>query len=416
MKLRTRLTIAVTLIIAFVAIAIGGFAIIRAESVELERIDAVLNDDARQLSTTADDPLMLSQFLAEESPIPVTITYIDTEGGVSQLTESPGGLVDIPPSDQLNESLSTAISINSPDPVRLRSVALPNDGYLLVSTSLMPVINARGDQIKLLSAFTLVTMLLGFLVTYVFFRRDSELSNLVSSLEKRQQLMQEFLGDASHELRTPLTVIKGYVELVTQRRSLEPEQLDRYYARLATEIERMESLINDLLLIAELSENTPRERVDVDMTSAVRRYVGDLVQLQPQRQVTSDVPDNIAVVCVPEHLNQLLANVFSNIQRHTPDDSAVSVQLRSKGEAVILDVADAGPGIPDSALREGIQFFKRFDPSRSRTSGGSGLGMSIMQGIADNSGGSITLRKSPLGGLEMVITLPRGRFKAELTE
>ena len=413
MKLRTRLTIAVTLIIAFVAIAIGGFAIVRAESVELERIDAVLNDDFRQLSTTNDDPLMLSQFLAEESPIPVTITYVDAEGGVSQLTESPGGLVDIPPPDVLSESLSTAISTNAPDPVRLRTVALPDKDYLLVSTSLAPVINARGDQIKLLSIFTLATMLLGFLVTYVFFRRDTELSNLVSSLEQRQQLMQEFLGDASHELRTPLTVIKGYVELVTQRRSLEPEQLDRYYARLATEIERMESLINDLLLIAELSENTPRERVDVDMTSAVRRYTSDLIQLQPRRLVTTDIPEHIAVVCVPEHLDQLLANVFSNIQRHTPDDSAVSVGLRTKGEAVILNVADAGPGIPDSALREGIQFFKRFDPSRSRTSGGSGLGMSIMQGIADNSGGSINLRKSQLGGLEMIITLPRGKFRTE---
>ena len=413
MKLRTRLTIAVTLIIAFVAIAIGGFAIVRAESVELERIDAVLNDDFRQLSTTNDDPLMLSQFLAEESPIPVTITYVDAEGGVSQLTESPGGLVDIPPPDVLSESLSTAISTNAPDPVRLRTVALPDKDYLLVSTSLAPVINARGDQIKLLSIFTLATMLLGFLVTYVFFRRDTELSNLVSSLEQRQQLMQEFLGDASQELRTPLTVIKGYVELVTQRRSLEPEQLDRYYARLATEIERMESLINDLLLIAELSENTPRERVDVDMTSAVRRYTSDLIQLQPRRLVTTDIPEHIAVVCVPEHLDQLLANVFSNIQRHTPDDSAVSVGLRTKGEAVILNVADAGPGIPDSALREGIQFFKRFDPSRSRTSGGSGLGMSIMQGIADNSGGSINLRKSQLGGLEMIITLPRGKFRTE---
>lgn len=413
MKLRTRLTIAVTLIIAFVAIAIGGFAIVRAESVELERIDAVLNDDARQLSTTDDDPLMLSQFLAEESSIPVTITYVDAEGGVSQLTESPGGLVDIPPSGELSESLATSISINSPGPVRVRSVALPDDDYLLVSTSLTPVINARGDQIKLLSAFTLITMLLGFLVTYVFFRRDTELSNLVSSLEQRQQLMQEFLGDASHELRTPLTVIKGYVELVTQRRSLEPEQLDRYYARLATEIDRMESLINDLLLIAELSENTPRERVDVNMTSAVRRYAGDLVQLQPQRKVTSEIPDDIAVFCVPEHLDQLLANIFSNIQRHTPDDSAVTIELRTKGEAVILDVADAGPGIPDSALREGIQFFKRFDPSRSRASGGSGLGMSIMQGIVDNSGGSISLRKSALGGLEMIITLPRGKFRSE---
>lgn len=413
MKLRTRLTIAVTLIIAFVALAIGGFAIVRAESVELDRIDQVLNDQARQLATTADDPLMLSQFLAEESTIPVTITYVDAEGRVSQLTESPGGLEDIPPPDELSASLQSAISTNAPDPVRVRSVALPDDDYLLVSTSLMPVINSRGDQIKLLSGFTLVTMALGILVTYVFFRRDTELSNLVSSLEKRQQLMQEFLGDASHELRTPLTVIKGYVELVTQRRDLEAEQLDRYYSRLAREIERMESLINDLLLIAELSENTPRERADVDMTSAVKRYVSDLSQLQPARTVTAVIPDDIAVLCVPEHLDQLLANVFSNIQRHTPDDSAVNVSLRAKGEAVTLTIADAGPGIPESALREGIQFFKRFDPSRSRTSGGSGLGMSIMQGIVDNTGGSIELHKSPLGGLQSVITLPRGRLKAE---
>ena len=406
MKLQTRLTITVTLIIAFVAIAIGGFAILRSESVELNRIDSVLVDYSTQLATTEDDPLMLSQFLVDDSPFPITMTYLTPDGDVIQITDSEGGLQNAPTKDQLKESLLHPISLDAPEPVRMSAAALGDGDYLLVSTSLAPVISNRSDQIKLLSLFTLGMMLIGFLITFVFFRRDSQLANLVTALEQRQRYMQEFLGDASHELRTPLTVIKGYTELLAGGNVNDQAQLARYYTRMGTEIDRMEALIGDLLLIAELTESTSRPQEQFDLTSAVYHQISDLELLEPARQVTHAIEDGISITCSPELMVRLLSNIFSNIRRHTPLEAQVNVTLKQIKTDAVLTIEDGGPGLPADAYSTGIQFFQRFDQSRSRESGGSGLGMSIMRGIVDSANGTIALQPSSLGGLAVVVTVP----------
>ena len=81
----------------------------------------------------------------------------------------------------------------------------------------------------------------------------------------------------------------------------------------------------------------------------------------------------------------------------------------SRGNKAVLTIADGGSGLPDDVYRTGIQYFQRFDRSRSRESGGSGLGMTIMKKIIESANGSIELRKSDLGGLEIEITLPINR-------
>lgn len=406
MKLQTRLTITVTLIIAFIAVAIGGFAILRSESVELNRIDSVLVDYTTQLSTTEDDPLMLSQFLVDDSPFPVTMTYLTPDGEVIEISDSTNGLQDPPTATQLAESVKEPISLDAPNPVRMSAAPLGDDDYLLVSTSLEPVISNRADQIKLLSLFTLGMMLLGFLVTFVFFRQDSQLANLVTALEQRQKHMQEFLGDASHELRTPLTVIKGYVELLSSNKVSDTEQLERYYSRMGTEIDRMETLIRDLLLIAELSEDSSRTQEEFDLSSALQHQITDLEQLEPLRSVTQSLEGDISIMCSPDLMVRLLSNVFSNIRRHTPSDAPVNISLKKVRADAVLTIEDGGPGLPNDAYSAGIQFFQRFDQSRSRESGGSGLGMSIMRGIADSVDGTINLQPSALGGLAVQMTFP----------
>jgi two-component system, OmpR family, sensor kinase len=406
MKLQTRLTITVTLIIAFIAAAVGGFAILRSESVELNRIDRVLVDYSTQLSTTNDDPLMLSQFLVEESPFPVTMTYLTPDGDVVQLSESAHGLQEAPTKQELTESTANPISLDAPNPVRMSAAPLGDGDYLLVSTSLEPVITNRADQIKLLSLFTLGMMLLGFLVTFVFFRQDSQLANLVMALQQRQKHMQEFLGDASHELRTPLTVIKGYVELLSSNNVSDTALLERYYSRMGTEIDRMETLIRDLLLIAELSEDSSRTLEEFDLSSALQHQITDLVQLEPARSVTQSLEGGISIMCSPDLMVRLLSNVFSNIRRHTPNDAPVNISLKKVRTDVLLTIEDGGPGLPKDAYSAGIQFFQRFDQSRSRESGGSGLGMSIMRGIADSIDGTINLQPSTLGGLAVQMRFP----------
>ena len=103
---------------------------------------------------------------------------------------------------------------------------------------------------------------------------------------------------------------------------------------------------------------------------------------------------------------RLLSNVFSNIRRHTPIEAPVNISLKKIRTEVVLIIEDGGPGLPADAYSAGIQFFQRFDQSRSRESGGSGLGMSIMRGIADSAGGTIELHPSTLGGLAVHMTFP----------
>jgi signal transduction histidine kinase len=102
----------------------------------------------------------------------------------------------------------------------------------------------------------------------------------------------------------------------------------------------------------------------------------------------------------------LLQNLFSNIRRHTPSDAPVKVTLEEHADLIELWIEDGGPGLPDSAYERGPQGFMRFDQSRSRESGGSGLGMSIVAAVVKDLDGSIDFQRSELGGLAVLVRLP----------
>jgi len=186
----------------------------------------------------------------------------------------------------------------------------------------------------------------------------------------------------------------------------DPSQLERYYARMGTEIERMEALIRDLLLIAELSELHSRVQETFDLSSAVEHQLTDLTHLESERSVAHNIDPSVLITCAPDLMVRLLANIFSNIRHHTPPDAPINVSLTTAKSHAVLAIEDGGPGLPAQAYSSGIQFFQRFDQSRSRESGGSGLGMSIMRGIVDASGGTIELKPSALGGLAIIVTVP----------
>jgi signal transduction histidine kinase len=107
-----------------------------------------------------------------------------------------------------------------------------------------------------------------------------------------------------------------------------------------------------------------------------------------------------------DHIDRMIQNIFSNIKRHTPANAPVRVQLKSKGKEVHVRIEDGGPGLPEDAYNKASYEFERFDRSRSRDTGGSGLGLSIIAAIVKEHSGSISLSKSPLGGLAIQIQLP----------
>jgi signal transduction histidine kinase len=409
MKLQTRLTALVSAIIILISAAIGLFAISITENNEVGRVDSVLASAVNQLVDTQDDPLSLALLLAEQSDLKFTVSYISAVREITSLNQSSGDLQDVPSDQDLLVSLSNGVTLDIEGANRIRAIELPDDEFLVLSVSLSDIKKAKSQNIRYLFLFTLAMVLLGIAVSNYLFRRDNQLNEVVNSLQKNQENMREFLGDASHELRTPLTVIKGYVEILSKSQTADSAKTVEYYDRVSHEIERMQSLINDLLLIAELEDKAPTTPEIINFSREVAHLSNDLKTLQPTRPIETKIEPGILVNIYQNYAQQMLANIFANLRRHTPEDSQVLIILATTGNKAVLTISDAGPGLPEEVYKSGIQYFQRFDRSRSRESGGSGLGMTIMKRIVENAGGSIELSKSEFGGLKIEINLPISR-------
>jgi len=409
MKLQTRLTALVSAIIILISAAIGLFAISITENNEVGRVDSILASAVNQLVDTDDDPLSLALLLADQSDLKFTVSYISAAREITSLNQSSGDLQGVPNDQDLSAATAEGMTLKTDGPNRIRAIQLPDDEFLVLSVSLADIKTAKSQNIRYLFLFTLAMVLLGTVVSNYLFRRDNELNEVVNSLQKNQDSMREFLGDASHELRTPLTVIKGYVELLSKNQISDVTKTAEYYGRVSHEIERMQSLINDLLLIAELEDQTPIASEIINFSREVAHLSNDLKTLQPMRPIETRIEPGILVNISHNYAQQMLANIFANLRRHTPEDSQVLIVLATAGNKAVLTISDAGSGLPDEVYKSGIQYFQRFDRSRSRESGGSGLGMTIMKRIIENAEGTITLRKSEFGGLEIEISLPVNR-------
>jgi signal transduction histidine kinase len=409
MKLQTRLTALVSAIIILISAAIGLFAISITENNEVGRVDSILTSAVNQLVDTQDDPLSLALLLAEQSDLKFTVSYISAVREITSLNQSSGDLPDVPNDQDLLASLSDGVTLDTEGENRIRTIELPDDEFLVLSVSLADIKTAKSQNIRYLFLFTLAMVLLGTAISNYLFRRDNQLNEVVNSLQKNQENMREFLGDASHELRTPLTVIKGYVEILSKNQTADGAKTAEYYERVGHEIERMQSLINDLLLIAELEDQGPIAPEIINFSREVAHLSNDLKTLQPMRPMETKIEPGILVNISHNYAQQMLANIFANLRRHTPEDSQVLIILATAGNKAVLTISDAGPGLPEEVYKSGIQYFQRFDRSRSRESGGSGLGMTIMKRIIENAEGTITLRKSEFSGLEIEISLPVNR-------
>ncbi len=448
MKLRSRLSLATASITILVSLSIGAAAIVTTERSEIARLDSIMETLLKQI-LNSENPLGDAFYYSQESSIPLAVALLPDGGELTLLTEPVGTFEKLPSPLALEQARVRGIDIDGETPYRIRSFQLPDREYVIIATSLKDVRETHSKNIQTLLAFMLIAVVLGVLLILFFIRRDiskievlvdsatkisegdslvqiesssgdSEVDRLTVALNKMvtslqhalnvekesASRMQEFLGDASHELRTPLTVIKGYVELLSKAQLVDPEQSARAYSRLTSEIERMEILIRDLLLLAELGQKTPEFSEEINLSDLVLTQVNDLKILDPNRVVDSSIGAEIYLNGSRLHLQQMLANAFGNIRRHTPSDAPVQISLTSASGKIHLAIGDGGPGLPTRAYVEGRQHFQRFDKSRSRDTGGSGLGMSIMSGIINEHGGSIELGVSKLGGLLLEITLP----------
>ena len=444
MKLRTRLIVASATVTTISTMLIGGFAISSTHNSQIALLDKSLNLVISSINRDSTSALSEALFAVQQSDISLTLVYFSSSKIATVLNESQLSKVPSPNESELTYSFSRAQTHSGAEDYRFRSVKLTAGEYVLVAGSLADIQSQfRSDRLRLFG-FTFGWLFLAILVTWIYIRRDfkkienlifsateisngetsveipswdgdSELDQLSESLnrmvvalrrtaeieEAAAKRMQDFLGDASHELRTPLTVVKGYVELLSGTEMTDLEQRKRSFDRVGSEIKRMEALIKDLLFLAEFGMQPELALGDVEFSSLLTSHVDDFRLLNAARQIELEIEPDIVLKGFRPHLERLLVNIFGNISRHTPYDAPVRVTLVKLPVGAELIIEDGGPGLPESAYQSGVQSFQRFDKSRSREHGGSGLGMSIILAIVNEHRGRVILGKSALGGLRI---------------
>ena len=233
--------------------------------------------------------------------------------------------------------------------------------------------------------------------------------SMLGRLDTAFTAQKEFVANASHELRTPLTIIRTEVDVALSDPDVSPEELEEMGEAITEAVERSEGLIDGLLVLASAdAESRPAmtdldlaeiAETEVDLSSAEAEALGLRLELDLQ---PTPVRGEQAL------LERLVGNLVENSIRHNLPNGWFSVKTRSAGGKAVLTVANGGPILPPEELERLFERFYRPDRSRSRKTGGFGLGLSIVKSVAAAHGGTVQLAGLAEGGLEVTVTLPAG--------
>jgi two-component system OmpR family sensor kinase len=250
----------------------------------------------------------------------------------------------------------------------------------------------------------------------------TQIERAFAAQEASEVRMRQFVSDASHELRTPVATIRGYGELYRMGALDTTDKVDDTMLRIEDAARRMGALVNDLLVLARLDEGRPVAREDVDLVALAQASVQDLHALDPTREVAlvplvadageddpaGRIPETLVVEGDSDRLRQVVTNLIGNVARHTPAGTPAEIALgvRQDDGVAVLEVRDHGPGLTEEQGRRVFERFYRADSSRTRESGGSGLGMAIVAAIVGAHGGHVEVTPTEGGGLTVRVTLP----------
>jgi len=237
-------------------------------------------------------------------------------------------------------------------------------------------------------------------------RRDHRLAVTMNAMLERLQVGSErqrrFVGDASHELRSPLATIRAAHEIAALHS--DSADLSATSHDVLAELDRLDHLVNDLLLLARADEHGLRFRAaDVDLEDLLI-HEADRLRRSGALQVIVTAPP-VRVQGDPVQLARVLRNLADNAARHATGQ--VELRLRAEGAHAMIEVEDDGPGTPQTDRERVFERFVRLDESRTRASGGTGLGLAIAREITAVHGGTLTVEDG-IEGARLVLRLPHG--------
>jgi two-component system, OmpR family, sensor histidine kinase BaeS len=239
---------------------------------------------------------------------------------------------------------------------------------------------------------------------------EADFNNLAQTLERNERMRAALVADVSHELRTPLAVMRGEVEALEF--GVRPMSIAAMRS-LSVELQRLNRLVDDLyhLSLSDI-DALPYHFGDVDIVDAL----GEILQLFERPMAEANIALSKTLPAEPvwvdadeRRLQQVFSNILQNALRYVPAGERVEVSVRCDATQVCVDIQDSGQGVPQASLESLFSRFYRVEASRSRATGGAGLGLAICRSIVAAHKGSIRAARAPQGGLWIAVTLPRQR-------
>ncbi len=234
-----------------------------------------------------------------------------------------------------------------------------------------------------------------------------------SGAQAAEKMRVDFVANASHELLTPLAAVKGFIETLDDPAAGDdPETRARFLGIMAKETDRMQALVRDLMSLSRIeSEKYDPPQNPVDFAAIVVETIDQLRGSQKQRgaDITLDITVNMQPVMGDAgQLRQLASNIVTNAMKYGRDGTPVMVTLKPSrsGAMLAFGVADHGEGIPAEHLPRLTERFYRVDSGRSRSIGGTGLGLSLVKHIVDRHRGHLEIRSVVGHGTNVSVLLP----------
>lgn len=240
------------------------------------------------------------------------------------------------------------------------------------------------------------------------------LNRLIDNLKQRNEAQARFVADASHELATPVAGIRGYVNILRAWGAEDPGLREEAIGAIDRESRRMARLCSDLLSVIRSERMVEYRSLRYDINSVCREVLANAATRYLGKHLEFSGPDEgpLWLYGDPDRVEEALGILVDNACKYTPDGGSVDVSTRRHRDRVIVRVADTGIGIPPEDLPSVFERFYRSDMSRSKETGGFGLGLAIAKHIIDQSGGLVTV-ESVLGrGTAFEVSLPRRRAGA----
>ena len=236
-----------------------------------------------------------------------------------------------------------------------------------------------------------------------------ELNSMIERLQSAFEHQKQFVSDVSHELRIPITIIQGYLDILQDWGKDDKDMLDESIESITGETINMKNLVERLLLLQKLATRSmPIKCEMINVNQFIEKLQADTKMLSTKHEITVSLDDdNSEIYTDREILTQALRAIIDNSIKYTPENGTINLSIWSRKNTIAFTVSDTGCGIEKEKIKRVTERFYRIDTSRTKDTGGYGLGLAIVNASVKTLNGQLSIKSTIDKGTKMTITLPK---------